>query len=174
MKTGLENKILIAQDRIQSAYEKHKNKLIIGYSGGKDSKVILHLSRQVIPNIIAVHNSHPEEKYDEESNCLIIKEPKTNFAEFLKYTDITAQIDGTRVAEEGKTVFYNGKEIERSDMNEHMWHNKQGVFNLEIYYPILFWSDKEVWDYIDKFNLMTAWEIINYKPSRPYTGEKNW
>ena len=171
-KSPLRSKIIIAQVLLQEAISEFGNKIIIGYSGGKDSKVILHLAREINPNIIAVHNSHPEETCDLESGCLIIKQPKTNFAEFLKYVDVEAQIDGTRVCEEGKTVFVEGKEIERSEMNS--LFNSKGVFNLQIVYPILFWSDKDVWDYIDDNNLMTAYEISIYKSSRPYVGEKNW
>lgn len=170
LNADLEQKIYQAKLLLERAIKKHGNKIIVGYSGGKDSKVILHLSREVCPNIIPVHNSHPEEKCDLKEGCVIIKEPKSNFAEYLKVVDIKAQIDGTRLCEEGKSVIFNGKEIERHEMDYTSEYNPKGVFNLEIYYPILFWSDKDVWDYIGKYNLMTAYEISIYKPSRPYRG----
>lgn len=160
-----------AVDLIRQAVLKHGNKLISGYSGGKDSKVILHLARRANPNIVPVHNSHPEEKCDLTAGVVIIKEPKTNFTEYLKYVDVTAQLDGTRVAEEGKTVIVNGKEIERGEMTEKDVHNPSGVFGLEFYYPILFWTDEMVWDYIEKYKLMSAFKISTYVPSRPYRGE---
>ncbi|MEO6303591.1 MAG: hypothetical protein ABIP51_10490 [Bacteroidia bacterium] len=160
-----------AVNLIESAVTKHGNKIISGYSGGKDSKVILHLARRACPDIIAVHNSHPEETCDLKTGVVIIKEPKSNFKEYLKYVDIEAQIDGTRVFEDGKTVIVRGKEIERHEMIYSDTYNQNGVFGLDFYYPILFWTDKMVWDYIEKYKLMTAWEIINYKPSRPYRGE---
>lgn len=160
-----------AVDLIRQAVLKHGNKLISGYSGGKDSKVILHLARRANPNIVPVHNSHPEEKCDLTAGVVIIKEPKTNFTEYLKYVDVTAQLDGTRIAEEGKTVIVNGKEIERGEMTKKDVHNPSGVFGLEFYYPILFWSDEMVWDYIEKYKLMPAFKISTYVPSRPYRGE---
>lgn len=155
---------------IRQAIEKHGNKVFAGYSGGKDSKVILHLARQVCPTLVAVHNSHPEEKCDLKTGVVIIKEPKSNFIEYLKYVDVTASIDGTRLAEEGKSVIWDGVEIERADMKNLGMINPRGVFDLEIYYPILHWSDKDVWDYIEEHKLMTMYEAHNYIPSRPYRG----
>lgn len=155
---------------IKEAVEKHGNKVFAGYSGGKDSKVILHLARTVCPTLVAVHNSHPEEKCDLKEGVVIIKEPKSNFIEYLKYVDVTASIDGTRLAEEGKSVIWDGKEIERAEMKDLGMINPCGVFNLEIYYPILHWSDKDVWDYIEEHKLMTMYEAHNYVPSRPYRG----
>jgi 3'-phosphoadenosine 5'-phosphosulfate sulfotransferase (PAPS reductase)/FAD synthetase len=163
-------KIHLAKTLLKNAIEKHGNKIIVGYSGGKDSKVILHLARQICPTIVAVHNSHPEEKCDYKEGIVIIKQPKSNFAEYLKVVDIEAQIDGTRLCEEGKSVIFNGKEIERFEMTDQHTYNPKGVFDLEIYYPILDWTDKEVWDYIGENNLMSAYEISIYKPSRPYRG----
>lgn len=166
----LEAKIKIALFTLDHAMRKHGNRIICGYSGGKDSKVILHLARQVNPQIVAVHNSHPEEKCDLKAGVVIIKEPKSNFAEYLKVVDVVAQIDGTRLAEEGKSVIWDGVEIERADMANKGYVNPNGVFNLEIYYPILHWSDKDVWDYIEEHKLMTMYEAHNYIPSRPYRG----
>lgn len=167
---GLDEKIEQANFLLQQAIKKHGNKIICGYSGGKDSKVILHLARQIEPTLVAVHNSHPEEKCDLKQGVVIIKEPKSNFAEYLKVVDVVAQIDGTRVAEEGKSVIWDGKEIERSEMALKGTLNPNGVFGLEIYYPILYWSDKDIWDYIERYKLMTMYEAHTYIPSRPYRG----
>jgi len=163
-------KIEKAKKLLHSALVKHGNKIFVAYSGGKDSKVILHLAQQAAApmraTVISIHNSHPDEKCDLPNGCVIIKEPKSNFVEFLKYVEVTAQIDGTRTDEEEKTVIFNSEVIPRKDIPNEF--NPKGVFGLEIYYPILYWTEKEVWNYIKQHELMTEEEIKNYKPSQPY------
>ena len=155
-----------AASLLMLAMNKHGNKIYVAYSGGKDSKVILHLARKMNPNVLVVHNAHPEETCDLRRGVLIIKEPKSNFKEFLQYVDLTAQIDGTTRFEEGKTVIFDGKEINRFDIPAA--YNPRGVFSLEIYYPILEWEAADVWEYIRYYSLMSEDEIANYKSSRPY------
>lgn len=50
----LELKIELAKKRIIEFYEKNKGKVYIAFSGGKDSIVLLHLIRNIYPNIVAV------------------------------------------------------------------------------------------------------------------------
>ncbi len=162
----MKGKIELAKQLIQSAYTKHQNNLFIGYSGGKDSKVIQHLAHQISPLIISIHNSCDTEKNDYFGNVIVIKKPKSNFKEFLNLTTFTAQIDGTRKDELGKNVIFNGIDITREELND--TYNPLGVFSLEIYYPILHWTEKEIWKYIRENHLMTETEIENYIPSQPY------
>ena len=114
----LNKKIAEAINLISEAYKRHGHQLFIGYSGGKDSKVIQHLAHLVSKNIISVHNSCATETNDYFGNVIVIKEPKSNFQSFLPLTDFKAQIDGTRKCEDGKNVIFNGKEITRDELND--------------------------------------------------------
>jgi len=40
-------KVQEAIERIQKAYDRFGNEMFLGHSGGKDSQVILHLTKQV-------------------------------------------------------------------------------------------------------------------------------
>lgn len=50
----LEMKIEIAEGRILEFYHKMNGKVFVAFSGGKDSTVLLHLVRRLIPNTIGV------------------------------------------------------------------------------------------------------------------------
>ena len=53
----LERKILITQTRIMEWYKHYKGNVYISFSGGKDSTVLLHLARQIYPDIPAVFSN---------------------------------------------------------------------------------------------------------------------
>jgi len=151
---------------IDTALKKYGHKVFCGYSGGKDSKVVLHLARSIEPNIIAVHSQHENEKCDLKSGVVIVKSPKENFKELMKYADLEVQLDGTNWFEDDKKVIYDKVEIERKDIPHE--YNPYGVFGLKVYYPILSWKVDEVWAYIRKYKIMSEEEIKNYVPSHPY------
>jgi 3'-phosphoadenosine 5'-phosphosulfate sulfotransferase (PAPS reductase)/FAD synthetase len=50
----LEIKILKTQKRIREWYEQHEGEVYVSFSGGKDSTVLLHIARQIYPDIKAV------------------------------------------------------------------------------------------------------------------------
>lgn len=50
----LDRKIQISQARIIEWYQKHNGKVIVSFSGGKDSTVLLHLVRTLYPDVPAV------------------------------------------------------------------------------------------------------------------------
>jgi len=50
----LEDKIALAQDRIMQWHNHYNGQVYIAFSGGKDSTVLLHLVRQIYPEIPAV------------------------------------------------------------------------------------------------------------------------
>lgn len=51
---GLEKKIQVTKARIIEWYENNDGKVYISFSGGKDSTVLLHISRSIYPDIQAV------------------------------------------------------------------------------------------------------------------------
>lgn len=53
----LERKIQITQTRIIEWYQHYKGNVCVSFSGGKDSTVLLHIARQIYPNIPAVFSN---------------------------------------------------------------------------------------------------------------------
>ena len=53
----LERKIQITQTRIIEWYQHYKGQVCVSFSGGKDSTVLLHIARQIYPNIPAVFSN---------------------------------------------------------------------------------------------------------------------
>ena len=51
---SLERKIQVTQTRLIEWYQKFKGKVYVSFSGGKDSTVLLHIARQLYPDIEAV------------------------------------------------------------------------------------------------------------------------
>ena len=53
----LERKIQITQTRIIEWYQHYNGQVCVSFSGGKDSTVLLHIARQIYPNIPAVFSN---------------------------------------------------------------------------------------------------------------------
>lgn len=143
----LSRKINEAKDRIREFLSVHlPDQVYVAVSGGKDSRAVLSLCRQVYPNILVIHNGHPGEKVDGIEGVLHVTEPKAeNVPKFLSCVNLCGQIDGTR-RDEDKTVIFDGQEIHRSVMPGNM--TKNGVFGLGVLFPIYDWTDEDVLAYL--------------------------
>ena len=53
----LDRKIQITQTRIIEWYQHYKGQVCVSFSGGKDSTVLLHIARQIYPDIPAVFSN---------------------------------------------------------------------------------------------------------------------
>jgi 3'-phosphoadenosine 5'-phosphosulfate sulfotransferase (PAPS reductase)/FAD synthetase len=85
----LEEKVLRTQTRIIEWYLKHKGKVYVSFSGGKDSTVLLHIVRQIYPDVPAVYCDtgleFPEVKeHVKRFENVVILRPKMSFREVLK------------------------------------------------------------------------------------------
>ena len=98
----LERKIQITQTRIIEWYQHYKGQVCVSFSGGKDSTVLLHIARQIYPNIPAVFSNtgleYPEiQKFVKSFDNVDIVTPSMNFGQVI--TTYGYPIIGKEVAE---------------------------------------------------------------------------
>lgn len=154
----LADKISRSLGLIRSATFASKNSTFLGHSGGKDSCVILYLTKIVCPTIRVVHNPKvsTHEKTIEFLYTLGMEHkielvPFADMSYYIRTNNLSIQIDGSRRDEATRTdgrstnIIKNGKDVNREDMPEIV---KGGIFGLTILYPIVSWTDKEVWEFI--------------------------
>lgn len=177
------DKIKAAHLRIKTAYEIHGNSIFLGHSGGKDSCVINHLTKQVIPDYKIVHNVKPmlgtsgdpvaalTEMYPSTLVFLYsnvsVNQPveflhSSQMPNYIERNNLTCQIDGARIEEHdrpGKSsnIIRNGESVNRKEMTE---YEPNGIFGLAICYPILDWSSQDIFDYLVAHNLPFSNEYI--------------
>jgi 3'-phosphoadenosine 5'-phosphosulfate sulfotransferase (PAPS reductase)/FAD synthetase len=161
-----ENKIKESLRRIRSNVATYGESIFLGHSGGKDSCVIMHLAKQVAPNMLVVHNPKPSSSiatiqflYQMAVGRQITFVPIMDMERFTLRHRLTMQIDGSRMAEAYRTdgrsnnIIENGKEISRDIMKVTAW---RGLFGLTFLYPIFDWTDRDVWDYIKMMQIKVS------------------
>ena len=84
----LNRKIQITQTRIIEWYQHYQGNVCISFSGGKDSTVLLHIARQIYPNIKAVFSNtgleYPEIKeFVSTFDNVDIVTPSMNFGQVI-------------------------------------------------------------------------------------------
>lgn len=84
----LNRKILVTQTRIMEFYQRMDGNIYISFSGGKDSTVLLHIARQIYPDIPVVFIDtgleYPEVRQFALSNNVIKLKPKMNFKQVIE------------------------------------------------------------------------------------------
>ena len=85
----LERKIMITQTRIIEWYLKHKGQVYVSFSGGKDSTVLLHIAREMFPDIESVFVNtgleYPEiQSFVKSFDNVTILRPKMRFDEVIR------------------------------------------------------------------------------------------
>lgn len=83
----LEAKIALARKRIREWYEHYEGQVYIAFSGGKDSTVLMHLVKELYPDVPAVFCDtgleYPEVRNFAIKNADVVLKPKLNFKEIL-------------------------------------------------------------------------------------------
>lgn len=85
----LDEKIEITKDRIEDWYMQFSGNVYVSFSGGKDSTVLLHLVREMFPDVPAVFCDtgleYPEvRQHVHETKNVVILRPKMTFPEVIK------------------------------------------------------------------------------------------
>lgn len=152
--------------RIQDApfLEKEKVGLFVGHSGGKDSVVVRWLTDNAFKDVPtvhtvksagvrnAVHSLTRDFLYSLGRPVLYVPDN----AELLYSLGLDTQIDGTRRAEasrrDGRDVglIVNGNERSRAETPLYL---ENGIFGLNLIYPIFDWSDEDVWATIFAYDI---------------------
>lgn len=152
---SLESKILLSQKRIRDWHEMNEGKVVISFSGGKDSTVLLHLVRSVFPEIPAVFCNtgleYPEiVKFVHTIKNVKIIRPKMSFKEVIStygYPVISKKVASC---------------IERY-RNTKFSHVKQNILNPK--YPMYYLSSK--WQFLLNSDIKISAKCCDIMKKKP-------
>ena len=166
----LDLKIKRTQQRIREWVDYYGvDGVCVSFSGGKDSTVLLHLVRQLYPNVEAVFVNtgleYPEiQSFVKTFDSVTILRPKMRFDEVIsKYGYPIISKEVSECIMQAKKARTQGKYVQRLRQLEGTWLDKNGnksIFNHEKYKPLL---DVD-------FNVSNVCcNIMKKKPSHDYT-----
>lgn len=143
----LERKIQITQTRIIEWYQHYNGNVCVSFSGGKDSTVLLHIARQIYPDIHAVFSNtgleYPEiQKFVRGFENIDIVVPEMKFKQVL--TEYGYPLISKEVAE---TIHYarrtsgsgaTGKQIKYRNelLGKRVFNGGSSMYNKERWYPL--------------------------------------
>ena len=137
----LSAKILMTKNRIRDWYEYFDGQVYVSFSGGKDSTVLLHIARELYPDIEAVFVNtgleYPEiRKLVKTFDNVTILRPKMRFDEVIrKYgyplisKSVANCVRGAKLGQQSRINLLNGKNVDGSD--------RKSKFSKAKYKPLL-------------------------------------
>jgi len=172
----LTKKIIQAQEIIKKAFDEYNKDLVVAWTGGKDSTVVLHLVRSCFNNEIplrVIFNDSTmefEEVYDFierltnewQLQLLIVEHLKRDLKKFYSTQDLKQKKKLLSVMKIN-AVNYALKKYRLKALlvgirwDEHMARSKEKYFsprpNHTRVHPILHFTEKDIWEYIKKQNV---------------------
>ena len=138
----LERKIQITQTRIIEWYQHYKGQVCVSFSGGKDSTVLLHIARQIYPDIPAVFSNTGLEyssiqRFVKTWDNVDIVVPKMNFVQVV--STYGYPLIGKEVAE----AIYYARRL--SSQNGHVERERRRS-NLTGQQPLLTEREQKYWE----------------------------
>ena len=137
----LSAKILMTKQRIKDWYDYWNGQVYVSFSGGKDSTVLLHIARELYPDIEAVFVNtgleYPEiQKFVKTFDNVTILRPKMRFDKVIKeygYPVISKSVSncvrGAKLGQQSRINLLNGKDVDGSD--------RKSKFSKSKYKPLL-------------------------------------
>ena len=137
----LSAKILMTKNRIRDWYEYFDGQVYVSFSGGKDSTVLLHIARELYPDIEAVFVNtgleYPEiRQFVKTFDNVTILRPKMRFDEVIrKYgyplisKSVANCVRGAKLGQQSRINLLNGKNVDGSD--------RKSKFSKAKYKPLL-------------------------------------
>lgn len=144
---SLERKVLITQTRIIEWYQKFDGQVYIAFSGGKDSTVLLHIAREIYPDIPAIFVDtgleYPEiRQFVKIFDNVTILRPKMRFDEVIrKYgypiisKEVCESVRQGRIAITCGKYNYQLQKLIGTVLNK---EGKKSSYNIEKYRPLLY------------------------------------
>lgn len=136
----LERKVLITQTRIIEWYKHYNGQVYVSFSGGKDSTVLLHIARQLFPDIEAVYVDtgleYPElREFVKSIDNVTWLKPEMNFRQVLDkygYPVISKEVsrDVGRTQKNGGINSRTGEYTYAYKLLNDLYYDKQGRLSM--------------------------------------------
>ena len=146
------------------------SRVFVGHSGGKDSCLVYHLTGMTFghdrvqafhtPKLAGPNVVHPLTRQFLYSRPF----PVLYYPGSPKAVGFDAQIDGTRIHEAERTngrsttVVFDGQEVPRTELSSD--YTERGIFDLKVAFPIVDWTDAEVWAVIHTLKIPYSLEYL--------------
>lgn len=138
----LEVKVKKTRQRIREWYEYWNGEIYISFSGGKDSTVLLHLAREMYPDIQAVFVDtgieYPEiREFVKTFDNVVWLKPKMNFKNVIKtygYPFISKEVsECVPQAKKYLTKLIEENSLERTNERSWQWHSYRKLYGIGEY-----------------------------------------